>query len=124
MAITATSSRRKQAGIRSLGSDRTFKGCLIEIKRTEKSDLYGRKRACHLFTIRSAFTEKTFEHVGDHELNLLSYYDIGEKVIHHAGYSIPTKVRKDPDVLRICIECGEMIPHGRYTCPYCGSGVR
>lgn len=124
MAITAARARGKQAGIRSLGSDRTFKGRLVEIKRTEKSDLYGRKRACHLFIIRGAFTEKTFEHVGDRELNMLSYYEIGEKVIHHAGYTIPTKAKKKPDVLRICIECGEMIPNGRYTCPYCGSGVR
>lgn len=124
MAAAADIQRRKQAGIRRLGNDRTFKGRLVEIKRTEKSNSYGRKHACHRFTIRSAFKEKIFEHIGYIELNLLPYYEIGEKVIHHAGYSIPTKAQKDPEILRVCIECGEMLPKGRCTCAYCGSGVR
>ena len=124
MASITGVTRKSRMGSQSRSSDRSFTGKLIELKRDIRVDSFGRNRSYHRFTIKGAFSEKTYEYVGDAQLDLRSYYELGEKVRHHAGYALPSKVKREPSDSRICIECGEMIPHGRYTCPYCGSGVR
>ena len=114
--------RRNDEGIVSSVNDRTFSGRLEDIKREMIVDEYGKKKVCHTFVIKSVFSTKSYIYRGPVSINLLDYFEIGEKV-HHAGYAVPSKKKRDPGTPRICIECCEIIPSGNSSCPFCGKGI-
>lgn len=115
--------RKNDEGIVSSVNDRTFSGKLEDIKKDIIIDEFGKKRICHTFVIKSVFSIKSYIYKGPVSINLLDYFEIGEKVIHHAGYAVPTKKNRSPGTPRICIECCEIIPSGNSSCPFYGKGI-
>lgn len=115
--------RRNDEGIVSSVNDRTFSGRLENIKREIIIDEYGKRKVCHTFVIKSLFFTRSYVYSEPVSINLLDYFEIGEKVIHHAGYAVPSKKERNVETPRICIECCEIIPSGNSSCPFCGKGI-
>lgn len=100
--------------------DCSFKGKLLELRREVCMDKHGKKRSYHFFAIRCGFFRKKHVFIGSASLDLRSYYEIGRKVKHISGYTLPEKMNSDCFDYRICIECGERVLEGEHYCPYCG----
>lgn len=116
---------RSKGGIKAEKKDKDFKGRLIAVDKEIMADVRGRNRTYYYFTIKGLFSEHTYWLEGEPAShNLKRYYTLGEKVQHIAGYPVPIKAKRRPGQLKICIDCGELIPMGHGRCVYCGKGVR
>lgn len=103
--------------------DKEFKGRLMAVEREVESSSNGRHKVVYRFVIKGMFSERVFELRGEPSHDLRTYYTIGEKVLHVAGYPVPIKLSRRPGEKKICVDCGELIPSGKNRCQYCGKGV-